>query len=323
MTIFPYKRVKVTEGLYIKQSQHFFYTDFGIRDSGDQRYTGHRYVNTGTPGTGFVERESESHSYHQFVRHNMAKQKKSYLRLLLGKEPNFTRELERARIALATADDPMKRRILDSYVNALTIGRTEERLERVVRGIKDKIGHKSNKFLVSVLSHYKSKISQLEHDMQAAELHVKDTCTPEQYEAYLTLVEAFSRVASCRRIWHLNENTKEKYVQVYFDLGIFDFIRCESFLPVMRDSNGIHYYLLPTCMIVARSSVDFDVVPLRGLTVVCQELAIEETVEVISSRLGDAASMIRIPEYNLTWYFNHVRAVMHFIGAYDHLQELL
>ena len=73
---------------------------------------------------------------------------------------------------------------------------------------------------------------------------------------------------------------------------------------------------------MARSTVDFDLVPIKGLTVVCQELAIEETVEVISSRLGDAASMVRIPEMDLTWYFNHVRPVMHFIGAYDHLREL-
>ena len=44
-------------------------------------------------------------------------------------------------------------------------------------------------------------------------------------------------------------------------------------------------------------------------------------MEVISSRLGDAASMIRIPEYNETWYFNHVRPIMRFVGAYDELQS--
>ncbi len=322
MTIFPYKRVKVTEGLYIKQSNHFYYTDFGVRDSGEQRYTGRRYVNTGVPGTGFIERESESHSYHQFVRGYLNRQKPSYLRMLFGLEPSYSKELEHARVALAAADHPLKRQILDCYVNALTIGRTEERLERVVRGIKDKIGHRSNKFLVSVLSHYKGKISQLEHDMQSVELHLKDTCTPEQYEAYQEMVEAFTGVAACRRIWHFNEDAKEKYVQVYFDLGIFDFMRSQSFIPVLRDSKGVHYYFLPTHILVARSTVDFDLVPIKGLTVVCQELAIEETVEVISSRLGDAASMVRIPEMDLTWYFNHVRPVMHFIGAYDHLREL-
>lgn len=323
MTIFPYKRVKVTEGLYIKRSNHFFYTDFGIRDSGVQHYGGRRYVNTGIPGTGYIERESESHSYHTFVRAELAKQKPRYWRMLLGLEPSFDKEIKRAKIALAAATDPMKRQILDCYVNALSIGRTEERLERIVRGIKDKIGHRSNKFLVSVMSHYKNKINQLGHDMKSVELDVKNTCTEEQYEAYVRMVEAFTKVADCRRVWHANEKTREVYQQVYFDMGIFDFIRSADYLPIMRDSNGVHYYLLPTVMIVARDTVDFDIVSLKNLTIVCQELAIEETVEVISSRLGDAASMIRIPEMNLTWYFNHVRPIMHFVGAYEELQKTL
>lgn len=322
MTIIPFKRVKVTEGLYIRLSKHFYYTDFGVRSDSEKRYGGRRYVNTGVPGTGFIERDSESHSYREFVRKYLLRQKPSYWRLLFGMEPNYKRETERAKKALLMADDDMKRRILEAYENALAIGRTEERLERVVRGIKDKIGHRSNKFLVSVLSHYKNKIHQLEHDMDAVELHLKDMCTPEQYEAYMKMVEQFVAVAGCRRIWHLNENRKEKYVQVFFDLGVFDFMRSESYIPMLRDSVGTVFYLLPTCIIVARDTVDFDIVPIKGLTVVCQELAIEETVEVASSRLGDAASMIRIPELNQTWYFNHVRPIMHFVGAYDELVAL-
>ena len=323
MAIFPYKRFKVTEGLFINLSNHFYYTDFGVRDGGEHHYSGRRYINSGVPGTGFLERESDSHSYHNFVRSIVARQKPKYWRLLLNMEPSYQKELKRAKTALATASDPMKRRILDCYVNALTVGATEERLERIVRGIKDKIGHKSNKFLVSVMSHYKNKISQLGHDMRSVELHVKDTCSEEQYEAYLRMVEAYRKVADCRRVWHANENTREVYQQVFFDMGIFDFIRSDDFLPMLRDSNGVSYYLLPTVMIVARDSVDFDIVPLKGLTIVCQELAIQETVDVISSRLGDAASMVRIPELNLTWYFNHVRPIMHFVGAYEELQATL
>ena len=294
-----------------------------MRDGGSGHHGGRRYICTGVPGTGFIERESESHSYHQYVRNLIAQQKPSYWRLLFDKEPSYKRELERARTALSEATDPMKRHILDCYVNALTVGRNEEHIERTIRGIKDKMGHKSNKFLVSVMSHYKNKINTLTHDISAAQLNVKDLCTPEQYEAYVNMVEAFTKVAGCRRVWHLNEDTRERYKQVFFDLGIFDFIRSDNFIPIMRDSRGVCYYLLPTHMIIARSTVDFDLVPLKNLTIVCQELAIEETVEVVSSRLGDAASMVRIPEYDLTWYFNHVRPIMHFVGAYEELTSKL
>ena len=323
MKLLPYKRVRVTEGLYVKVSNHYFHSDFGVRDSGEMRYYGRRYISPYTPGTGFIEHESESHGYHDFVRKFTKMEKPSYWRMLTDKEPNYKREIERARLALAAADGERKREILDCYVNALNVGRNAERMERIVRGVKDKMGHRSNKFMVSVISHYKSKINQLNHDMTSVEFHLKNNYSPEVMEAYNKVVDAFVRVTSCRRIWHYNEKLRQKYAQVYFDLGIFDFIRSDSYLPLMRDSNGVGYILLPDCMLVVRDSVDFDVHPLKNMTIVSQELAIEETVEVVSSQLGDAASMIRIPELNLTFYFNHVRPIVAFVQALDNLKELL
>ena len=323
MKILPYKRVKVTEGLYVKVSNHYYYSDFGVRDSGEMRYYGRRYLSPSTPGTGFIEHESESHSYHNFVKKYTHLEKPSYLRMLMGKEPNYTDELEKARQALAAADTPRKRELLDCYVNALAVGRNAEKMERVVRGVKDKMGHKSNKFMVSVISHYKSKIKQLSNDMTSVEFHLKNHYSPEVIEAYNKMVDAFVRVTSCRRIWHYNDKAKDPYQQVFFDLGIFDFIRSDSFLPLMRDSEDKMYYLLPDSIIVARSSVDFDIVPIKNLTIVSQELAIEESFEHMSSQLGDAASMIRIPDLNLTFYFNHLRPVVELVNSIDKLKELL
>ena len=320
MKILPKKRVRVSEGLYVWISNHFTYSDFGVRDSGEMRYYGRRYINLGSPGTGFIERESESHSYHEFVRDAIAKQKPSYWKMVTGREPDFKREIAAVEQALEGAEG-LRRRILDAYLNALRIHRTEERMERIVRGIKDKIGHHSNKYLVSVMSHFKNKIAQLSHDMDSVEVHVSSLCSPEQYAAYLEMVEAFTHVASCRRVWHYNEAKRAKYNSVFFDLGIFDFIRSESYLPLMRDSHGTLYYLLPQEMLVVRSSVDFDVVPYSSLSIVSQELAVEEPIEMLSSRLGDAASMIRIPELDLTFYFNHVRAVLLFEEAWNRLKE--
>ena len=272
----------MTEGLHVNISNHFYYNDFGIRDYSEMRYGGRRFVMTGTPGTGFIERESESHSYHQFVRNLLAKQKPSYWRMLMGKEPNFDKALAEANKAMVQSSDKYKRDLLECYVNALTVARNEERIERVVRGIKDKMGHHSNKFMVSVMSHYKSKIRQMEHDMLSVIWHVKDHCSEETYKAYCKVVDEFTRVASCRRIWFL-ENSRKGYQQVF----------------------------------------DFDVVPLKTLTIVSQELAIEEANESMLGRLGDAASMIKIPEFDLTFYFNHVRAIVDFVHSVDCLKETL
>ena len=76
-------------------------------------------------------------------------------------------------------------------------------------------------------------------------------------------------------------------------------------------------------MIVVRSAVDFDLLPLKSLTLVCQELAIEEPTEDMLSSIGDAASMIKIPELDLNFYFNHYHAVQDFVQAVDKLKSTL
>jgi hypothetical protein len=192
-----------------------------------------------------------------------------------------------------------------------------------IRAIKNKMGHHSNKYLVSVMSHYKNRIRQMENDMRSVVLHVEDTCSPESFAAYTKMVEAYTHVASCRRVWLYDETKRDRYRQVFLDLGVFDYIRSDCYLPMLRDDRGVEYYFLPTALIIARSHVDFDVRPLKDLTVVCQELAIEEPTEALLSRIGDAASMIKIPELNLNYYFNHVRYIVNFVHALDELKATL
>lgn len=324
MTLLPFKIKKVSDDLRIKVSNHFFYDDFGVRDFSEVGHYGRRYICTGTPGTGFIERESESHSYHEFVRHHMAVQNPTYLNLLLNREPSYERELVRAKVLLAATSDSRKREIVDCYVNALTIGQMEEGMQRIIRGVKDKMGHHHKKHYVSIISHYKRKIAQLERDMSSVEYHIEKHYSPEVMQAYNEAVDAFIKmIARCRRVWHNNEEKSDSFVQVFFDMGIFDFIRSDNFLPMMRDSKGNSYYLLPDAVIAARSSVDFDILPLKTLTMVCQETAIEETTELLSSRVGDAACMILIPGLDLKYYFNHARVVLDFVHAVDQLKAIL
>ncbi|MBR4739329.1 MAG: hypothetical protein IK058_04925 [Bacteroidales bacterium] len=324
MKILPYNYKKVANNLRVRVSNHFFYSDFGVRDGGEVRHYGRRYICEETPGTGFIERESESHSYHEFVRKHMSVQRHNYWDLLMEREPDYDRELQRANNLMHTTDDQRKRQLMECYANALTVGRLEEQIQRTIRGVKDKMGHHHNKYMVSIISHYKHKISQLERDMVSVEYHVKDHCSAETYAAYEAMTESFSKmVARCRRVWHHNDKVEGHFAQVFFDMGIFDFIRNENFLPLMRDSLGTRYYLLPDILIAARSSVDFDIIPLKTLTVVCQETAIEETTELLSSRIGDAACMMLIPELNLTFYFNHARVVVDFVHSLEELKKTL
>ena len=310
--------------LRLKVSRHFHYSDFGVLGSSDQGHYGRRFICSGTPGTGFIERETESHSYHEFVRQHDSAKPPKYINLLLNREPSFERELEKANSLMRTSEDPRKRELMECYANALTVARLEERIQRYIRAVKDKMGHHHNKYLVSVISHYKHKIAQLERDITSVEYHVEDHYSPEVLQAYQAMNEAFSSMINrCRRVWHHNDKVDGNFVQVFFDMGIFDYIRYKDFMPLMRDSLGVSYYLLPDAVIVARSSTDFTLLPLKTLTVVCQETAIEETTELLSSRVGDAACMMLIPELNLTFYFNHAHVVLDFVHALDELKKVL
>ena len=94
MPLFPYSYKKVSDKTRVRVSNHFYYSDFGVLEGRDTRQYGRRYICTGTPGTGFIERDSESHSYHEFVRDYLTLQRPSYFRLLTGREPNYDRELK-------------------------------------------------------------------------------------------------------------------------------------------------------------------------------------------------------------------------------------
>ncbi len=324
MRILPFRRKRIDRNLVVYVSNYFHYTDFGVRDTDDRRRFGRRFIMAATPGTGFFERESESRSYHDFVRRQVARQRHIYWRLLTGREPNYDKELQLASEALKAAEEPRRRELLECYVNALTVGRDEELLERLIRAVKNKMRHRSNKYLVSVIGHYKHKIRQLEHDMEAVEYRVEDHYSPEVCAAYREATEAFGKMVNrCRRVWHHNEKVYDNFAQVFFDLGTFDFIRTDNYMPLMRDSVGRTYYLLPDAMIVARGSLDFDLVPLKTLTVVYQETSIAETTDLLSVRVGDAACMMLIPELGLTFYFNHAQVVVEFVHALDKLKALL
>ena len=305
-------------------SNHFCHSDFGVRTDSGSKHFGRRYICMGTPGTGFFEQDSESRTYHQFVQSHPAAMPPSYLRMLTGREPDYDQELHRATAALHMVTDGRKRELMECYINALTIGKRAENIQRVMVGVKRKIKHNRDRFYVSVMGHYKQKLDQLEREIDSVEYHVERNNEPQVIEAYREVCNTFdAMLRRCRRIWHYNPKSRDHFVQVFFDMGVFDFIRSDSYSPLMRDSSGRKLFLLPDCLIVARSSVDFDILPLKELTLVWQEMAVDEPTEMFANYLVDAACMIQIPALDTVFYFNHSRVVVDFVKSLDRLKAVL
>ena len=253
------KRMTVAEGLRVPVSRHFFYSTFAVRGRYDSGSHMGGFVCEGTPGTGFFVRNSESHSYRRFVSALKKEQQQNIWTLLFGKEPNFDKEYKLVEAAFENANNDNVKRILSSYQNVISLAKDEEQLQRIVRAIKDKMGDHPNKSLVSVISHYKSSIAGLERDVRSAQINYSKNMDESQLAAWTKVVEAFHLLVESRRLWSvfLDKDTPA-YQQVFFDMGIFDYIQSPGDTPVMRDYENVHYYLYPDGMIVARSSVDFD-----------------------------------------------------------------
>ena len=253
------KHMLVADGMRLPVSRRFCYTTFGVRGRYDNIARTGNYICSGTPGTGFFARSSDSHSYRKFVNDKRKKLDGNLFTRIFLIGPSFEKEHKLIEAAFEHTEDKNVRRVLDSYQNVIALARKEEELQRIVRAVKDKIGNHPRKHLVSVLSHYKSSIATLEHDVKSVQINVTKDFDEQKLASWNKVIEAFHELIECRRIWSVyNENGLEAYEQVFFDMGIFDFIQSKYDTPVMRDYRGIHYYIYPKGIIVARSTVDFD-----------------------------------------------------------------
>jgi len=258
--------------------------------------------------------------------------------LLLRKEPDFEKELQRAEQVMSHTTDKEKKRILSIYYNVLTLAKEEELLQRIVRGIKDKMGHGHKSMYSSILSHYKSSIATLEHDVASAQYNIKSDLTDEQMAAWEKLVDAFRDMADARRVWSVYiEDSKEWYQQVFFDLGIFNYIQSPVDTPIMRDHKNQHYYLYPRGIVRSRTSTDFDIFSWKDIHVNFNVMDIN-TLAVrpeFSSHLkrrhkkehqdaltalygythGSVVGELLFPELDLRFFVNHTEPVEKFVRS--------
>lgn len=262
------KRVQVSAGLRLPVARHFVYTTFGVRGRYDTITRTGNYVCSGEPGTGFFAHPSDSRTYRHFVADERKKLKQSLLTLLMHKEPDLGKEYDRAGEAVKGETNTDKRRILASYQNVVSLAKEEEQLQRIVRSVKDYIKQKGSSENSSILTHYKSSIASLEHDVKAAQLNIKNELSEERLEEWGKVVAAFDLIANSRRVWSVYyEDGADCYAQVFFDLGIFDYIQSPFDTPLMRDHRGMRYFLYPKGIVAARSNIDFDIHPWSKLNV--------------------------------------------------------
>ncbi|MBQ9639426.1 MAG: hypothetical protein IJV22_07715 [Bacteroidales bacterium] len=267
---FTTKRVSVSDEVVLPISRHFYYNAFGVRGRYEVISSAGSYLCTHEPGVGFFVRPNDSRTYQQFVHEIRDKQRQNFLSLLLRKEPNLDKIIEQAEHALKQASG-LKRDMLSAYINCLLMLKDDELQERIIRAIKDRVKEKRESHMVSLLSHYKSIVKTLEHDIRSAQRNIKDELNEDQLGKWEKVVKAFHGLVDARRLWSVEDNEatgKASFHQVFADMGIFQFIQSPFDTPLLRDHRGNLYYLYPTGIVRARSAIDFDFIGIDQFKVV-------------------------------------------------------
>jgi len=292
MKILPVKYKQLNGKVAVWVPNHYMAGCFGITSHYLSTYRSGQFIETGWPGTGFFTRISSSHSYQQFVNEQRDKTDPSYLRMVLGKEFDFDRGIAEASKALERYTLPAEQRVIESYCNILPMAKEAERLNRIIRGIKNRT-HRSfgrrklNSDEVALLSACKSRLARIGHDLKTVRLDVLDKVSEQQYNDFDKVVRAFADLSTAHRIFHCMKDKSTLvpiFNRVYFDLGMFDFIQQPSLTPILRGSNGVNYYLYPLYVVAARSAIDFKVYEFGKLDFVYSEMPSDSvTTEVLET----------------------------------------
>ena len=306
MKLLPKYRKTIAKGLTVWVSNHYCPTLFGIRGHYESSYKSGQYVECGAPGTGFFVRNSSSHSYKNFCKEERAKLLPQYKNMVKGKEFSFEKEIERVTKAKEGNTNPIRDMILESYLNVLPLAKEAEEAERYVNGIKELSHHRHHltSYQSHVMSGIKSKIARLGHDVRDIQLYIPKLCGEELYQQFAEVAKQFTQVASSHRIWSVRENyegLEAAFTQVYFDLGIFNFIQAPLMTPMMRDAEGRKIFFYPEFVIRAKDSVDFEVFEMKSLTFLFREVPYDMISNMVIDSyydVDDSSSSTRLHRRN-------------------------
>lgn len=334
-----HKIQQVAPSVRIIVPQNMTYSDFGIKEYA-RRHHRHRtlteaheattklrgrFICTGVPGTGFFERVTESDTYEAMVSYYTAKTRPNYLKFVFGKEFSFEKEKRAVGRALEAEMGAEKRAVLESYANCLGIAQEAEGVYRILKGLKSALRDRNNdKLLSSAASQYKNVVAHLASQMRLCQISLESMTDERQRESYAAFCNTFEEVMESRRVWAL-QSTKGTLgmKRVFLDMGVFDYMCAQEGTPMMRDADGVCYYLFPNYLLRARSTVDFDIIDVHDLTIDFREATGEafslnksSASEVYGRSLGE----VYIRELNQSFFFAHrsvARKLVHAIHEYQ------
>lgn len=315
MHILSHKFVRVDKKMWVCVPQSYHPINMGVLSEGDSSFNLSNYVSEGTPGSGFFMHQTESRSYHKYCLALQAAERPSYWKMLTGKEFSFKKEIKRVDSAHAatlgnheTSQSILtKELILSSYRSCLDIIAVAEETNRVCDAVH-RMAHiyTSDHRYSHVLHRYRRQLSLIEREVRATQLDLAKMYPAEMIDRYREVTAKFLVMAQkCRRIWDLTSPGQDghRLAHVYFDNGIFDYMQVKGYISKMNTGRGETYYLLPEHILRARSTTDFELLPLNNISFMFHPVG------------DNVQSEVAIPELGLSFRFSKINEVKEFVDA--------
>ena len=310
MKIFPYKRVRMSQGHHIWVSCYPMKQPYDLPSLPDRKYGLTEFLPVRYPGCGFFQRTTNSRTYQraaQACRHVFAP---TYRNWLHSRLPSLSKLTAQGEKAVAAATDPMYSAIFESYVNMLILAQEEDHMVRVMAALRKKMRRRNHASASADMKDCKRTMRGIEKRRALVAFDITRFYSPTVMEAYVRMVDEFSTFSHVHHIWDMRQqHDSNEHCRVFFDFGAFDCIYTPVPIPILRNKQGQVFYLLPDRVLRFRGPFDFDTYMLRD-------------IDIRYGALGDGAqSELMLPELDLMFRFSSVRRVAQFVDVWKQLQQ--
>jgi len=186
----------------------------------------------------------------------------------LGYLDKLSQECSSVEKAMESAEG-VKLEILKSYRNCLEIEKEIAEVEAILATLQESFNTSKHKDAINL---YSDKIENLNCKLMDARFKIDYLDEVGSYK-YRSLCECFEILFTGARFWDIstyeNPFSGHKWVPANFMTGIFDYIISESYPPLIKTTSKGFLLIYSECMVLARTSTDFDIYPLSEVHMEC------------------------------------------------------
>lgn len=206
---------------------------------------------------------------------------------LKDKSKSFTyMNIKFAQDAIDRTNDPIKIDILNNFINCISLSDECAQKEGLYKNYVNELSVFETKGLLEKLRISKYHLDDVYKRLDELQLDIDKELTEVGKGKFSELCISFEELLKCDAIWNINNpfiNSNNKLLteesrdksKVMFDVGVFNFIKSSYDIPIMRDVNGILYYIYPRYIICSKHPFSFDVFMSKDIRFKCYKMSFD------------------------------------------------